>query len=109
MPQSNLAEPTDTEQKRIEQPTTGRRDRAPAVEDAQPHGPAPIGDDVPRMEPWLWVVLSATVPVMLAFLLPRSALLGSFAASGILVVAGILMLVVQERRKGGRSTPAGDE
>jgi hypothetical protein len=62
-------------------------------------------DDIPRMEPWLWAIMSAFVPALLAFALPRSYLPILFGLAGVLIAAGIGMLIVQERgRQRARST-----
>lgn len=55
-------------------------------------------DEIPRMEPWLWVLLAALVPVVLAFVLPRSLMTWLFCASGLLVLVGLVIFATQERR-----------
>jgi hypothetical protein len=56
-------------------------------------------DDIPGMEPWLWMVMASFLPVVIAFLVPHAYKVALFVASGGLLAAGILMLVGQQRRK----------
>ena len=56
-------------------------------------------DDIPRMELWLWVLLSAFVPGLLALFLPRSFMGALFVISGGLIVAGVALFATQEWRK----------
>ena len=55
--------------------------------------------DAPRLEPWLVVALLAIIPMLLAFAIPKSLVIFAAAISGILLVIGLAMLVVQERRR----------
>lgn len=56
-------------------------------------------DDTPRLEPWLVMSLLAIVPMIVAFAIPKTFVLYTAAISGILLVVGLAMLVVQERRR----------
>lgn len=61
-----------------------------------------IPDDhhaAPRLEPWLGVCLLAIVPMVVAFFIPKSLVVFAAAISGILLLAGVGMLIVQERRR----------
>lgn len=62
------------------------------------HHDPDIHRDAPRLEPWLGVSLLAIVPMLVAFAVPRSLVIYNAAISGILLVIGVGMLVVQERR-----------
>jgi hypothetical protein len=55
--------------------------------------------DTPKFEPWLAVMLLAIVPMLAALVLSREIVLHLATVSGILFVAALGMLVVQERRK----------
>jgi hypothetical protein len=57
------------------------------------------GDQAPRLEPWLSVSLLAIVPMLVAFLIPKEHVIFAAAISGILLVVGLAMLVVQERKR----------
>jgi len=61
-------------------------------------------ESAPGVEPWLKISLVAFVPLVLAFYLPDEWQLLLFAAGGLLVVAGIVALVRQER---GRNDDVG--
>lgn len=54
----------------------------------------------PRFEPWFKVVLAAFVPMMAAFVLPRAAMIPMFVITGVLMVTGLVMLIMHERKKG---------
>lgn len=56
-------------------------------------------DDAPRLEPWLGVSLLAIVPMLVAFVIPTEHVKFAAAIAGILLVIGLGMLVVQERRQ----------
>ena len=56
--------------------------------------------DAPRLEPWLVVSLLAIIPMLVAFVIPKSHVVFVAAISGILLVVGLAMLVVQERKRG---------
>lgn len=58
-----------------------------------------LGADVPRLEPWLVVMLIAIVPMLAALALPRELVTHLAAIAGMLFVIGAAMLVVQERRR----------
>lgn len=53
----------------------------------------------PRLESWLAVMLLAIVPMIAALVLPRELVMHLAAVAGMLFTTGIVMLVVQERRK----------
>jgi hypothetical protein len=53
--------------------------------------------DAPRMESWLKVCLTAFVPLVLAFVLPKAVQPYLFTVGGLLVLCGIVMLIRQER------------
>ena len=55
--------------------------------------------DTPGVEPWIKISLAAFVPLVLAFYLPDEWQSHLFVAGGLLVLAGIVALVRQERRK----------
>jgi hypothetical protein len=55
--------------------------------------------DAPGVEPWLKISLTAFVPLVLAFYLPDEWQTALFVAGGLLVLAGIVALVRQERGK----------
>jgi len=59
-------------------------------------------DRHPSMEPWLRVSFIALLPLVLAFYLAEEWQIYLFVAGGLLLVAGTVMLVRQERRKSGR-------
>ena len=56
-------------------------------------------DDIPRMEPWLWVVIASLLPVLIVFLVPHAYKVALFVASGVLFAAAMVMLLGQQRRK----------
>lgn len=57
------------------------------------------GNEAPRLEPWLAVMLLAIVPMVAALLLSRELVLHLASVSAILFAAAVGMLIVQERRK----------
>jgi hypothetical protein len=57
------------------------------------------GADVPRLEPWLVVMLIAIVPMLAALALPRELVMHLATIAGMLFLVGAAMLVVQERRR----------
>ena len=61
-----------------------------------------VSPDAPKFEPWLAVMLLAIVPMIAALAVSREFVLHLAAVSSILFVAGIGMLVVQERRRRAR-------
>ena len=54
--------------------------------------------DVPRMERWLWVMLSSSLAIPLGMFVPESLTTVLFVVAGALIAAGLIMLIVQERR-----------
>jgi hypothetical protein len=60
--------------------------------------------DTSGVEPWIKISMAAFVPLVLAFYLPDEWQPLLFVAGGLLVLAGIVALVRQER---GKSTDAG--
>lgn len=58
-----------------------------------------LGAEVPRLEPWLVVMLIAIVPMLAALALPRALVAHLATIAGMLFVVGAAMLVVQERRR----------
>jgi hypothetical protein len=54
--------------------------------------------DPPRIEPWFKVMLSAFLPMLAAFVLPRAAMLTMFVVTGIVMATGLVMLVIEERK-----------
>ena len=61
--------------------------------------------EVPSFEPWLRVMTAALIPIVLAFVLPRSFILFLFAAAGVLLVAGLVMWIKHERAAKARVGP----
>ena len=55
-------------------------------------------NEVPRLEPWLGVMLLAIVPMLAALLLSRELVLHLASVSAILFAAAVGMLIVQERK-----------
>jgi len=55
--------------------------------------------DTPRLERWLAVMLLAIVPMVAALLLPRDLVLHLAGIAALLFATGLVMLVVQERRR----------
>jgi len=58
----------------------------------------PVQQEIPRVELWFKVVLSAFVLMGAAFVLPRAAMIPMFVVTGILLSTGLVMLVLEERR-----------
>jgi hypothetical protein len=61
-----------------------------------------VGGEVPRLEPWLVVMLIAIVPMLAALALPREFVMHLATIAGMLFLVGAAMLFVQERRRAGR-------
>jgi hypothetical protein len=61
-------------------------------------------DDIPRMEPWLGMVMASFLPVLIAFLVPRTYMAALLVASGVLFVAAMVMLIGQQGRKRRRDS-----
>jgi hypothetical protein len=59
----------------------------------------PEHHDAPKLEPWLVVSLLAILPMLVAFAIPKPLVVYTAAISGILLVIGLAMLIVQERRR----------
>ena len=86
--------------------TSPSEERAPAPHDTAAetaasnvgHQATRTDDDSPRMEPWLWVLLSAFVPGLMTLLLPPTFLGLLLGATGVLIVSGIALFIVQEAR-----------
>jgi xanthine/uracil/vitamin C permease (AzgA family) len=53
--------------------------------------------ETPSLEPWFKVLLSAFIPLAAAFVLPRAAMIPMFVITGVLMLAGFVMLVMHER------------
>jgi len=51
------------------------------------------------MEPWFKVLLAAFAPIAAAFVLPRAAMVPMFVVTGVLMLTGIVMLIIHERKK----------
>jgi undecaprenyl pyrophosphate phosphatase UppP len=66
--------------------------------DAEERG-ARSNAEAPRLEPWLAVMLVAIVPMVAALVLPRDLVMHLAVVAGMFFTTGIVMLVVQERRK----------
>jgi len=56
--------------------------------------------EAPRLEPWFKVLLAAFAPMAAAFVLPRAAMIPMFVVAGVLMLAGFVMLIMHERKKG---------
>jgi hypothetical protein len=69
----------------------------PRTHDQYPSGAE--DDHAPSFEPWMKTAFAAFIPPLVSFFLPRSLQPYFFAAGGALVLASIVMLVAQERRK----------
>lgn len=63
----------------------------------EPHDSADF--DGPRMEPWLAVMLSAFLPVIVIAFVPDTLHVVLAAAAVVLIGAGACMLVVEHRRR----------
>jgi hypothetical protein len=59
-----------------------------------------LGANVPRLEPWLVVMLIAIAPMLAALALPRELVPHLTTLAGMLFLVGGAMLFVQERRRG---------
>ena len=62
-------------------------------------------NDAPRTEAWVRVVFGALVPAIAALYAPKGLQLALFAVTGAMFLAGLVMLVRQER---GRPAPSRD-
>jgi len=58
-----------------------------------------LGADIPRVEPWLVVMVIAIIPMLAALALPRELVLHLATIAGMLFAIGAAMLFVQERRR----------
>jgi Flp pilus assembly protein TadB len=56
------------------------------------------------MEPWLWMVMASLLPVLVAFVVPRTYHVALFVASGVLFVAAMAVVIGQQRRKRRRDS-----
>jgi len=54
----------------------------------------------PRLESWFKVLLSSFVPMAAAFVLPPAGKITMFVITGVLMVTGLVMLIMHERKKG---------
>jgi hypothetical protein len=63
----------------------------------QPKPDTPITHEIPSFQPWLRVTCAAFIPVLLAFVLPRGYVYILFGITGALMIAGVVMLIKQER------------
>ena len=120
MPLSTTAPLADTEQTkpgqpRVEIPVTAseappsrRRARAPEADEAggEDFAPVHLDDRTPRMEPWLWVLLASAAPALVALYVPHAMRPALFVVTGALMLAGFVMLFVQERRSAARRRAA---
>ena len=121
MPQSTTALPRGPEQKRPNEPRVeipaveapekpARRSRPRAdAEDAgydQQDAPVLLDDRTPKMEPWLWVLLASAASALVALYVPRPMRPALFVVTGALMLAGFVMLFVQERRSVARRRAA---
>ena len=59
-----------------------------------------IEHESPRLEPWFKVLLSSFVPMAAAFVLPLAGKITMFVITGVLMVTGLVMLIMHERKKG---------
>ncbi len=59
-----------------------------------------IERESPRLEAWFKVLLSSFVPMAAAFVLPPAGKITMFVITGVLMVTGLVMLIMQERKKG---------
>ena len=53
----------------------------------------------PRMELWFKVMIGAFVPMAGAFALPSAAKIHMFVITGVLLLIGAAMLIIQERKQ----------
>ena len=59
-----------------------------------------IAHESPRLESWFKVLLSSFVPMAAAFVLPPAGKITMFVITGVLMVTGLVMLIMHERKKG---------
>jgi len=59
-----------------------------------------IEPESPRFESWFKVLLSSFVPMAAAFVLPPAGKITMFIITGVLMVTGLVMLIMHERKKG---------
>ena len=59
-----------------------------------------IERESPRLESWFKVLLSSFVPMAAAFVLPPAGKITMFVITGVLMVTGLVMLIMHERKKG---------
>lgn len=59
-----------------------------------------IEHESPRLESWFKVLLSSFVPMAAAFVLPHAGKITMFVITGVLMVTGLVMLIMHERKKG---------
>ena len=113
MPQTTTKLPAGPEleqpgQPRVEIPVTGepmapprRRARPPAADAnaSDPWQSPPVLDDrAPKLEPWLTVLIVSLVLATVALFVPRPARPALFVATGAVMLVGLVMLAVAERR-----------
>lgn len=53
----------------------------------------------PRMEPWFKVMLGAFAPMAGAFVLPSAATIPMLVITGVLLLIGFAMLIIQETKQ----------
>ena len=58
----------------------------------------PHHNDIPSFEPWLGVMLAAFIPIVLAFIVPRSLMIYLFGAAGVIGVTSLVMFIQHERK-----------
>ena len=59
-----------------------------------------VEHESPRLESWFKVLLSSFVPMAAAFVLPPAGKITMFVITGVLMVTGLVMLIMHERKKG---------
>jgi hypothetical protein len=52
---------------------------------------------VPKLEPWLWLMIAAFVPTAIIPFVPRTTQVPLAIAAGVLLVAGLAILVVRHK------------
>jgi hypothetical protein len=62
-------------------------------------GRATLEDDIPKMEPWLGVLIASFVPTIALFFLPDSFRYPLFIVSSLLLLASVVMLVRREIKR----------
>jgi len=63
-------------------------------------GRATIEDDIPKMEPWLGVLMASFVPTLALFFVPESFRYPLYIVISLLLLASIVMLVRREIQRG---------